>query len=63
MKKSDLKQLIKEEIMISFQEGRKIKDSFKKLISDINSSQFVKLSQESLDALKSVGDEIEKLKS
>ena len=46
MKKSDLKQLIKEEIMISFQEGRKIKDSFKKLISDINSSQFVKLSQE-----------------
>jgi hypothetical protein len=49
--------------MISFQEGRKIKDSFKKLISDINSSQFVKLSQESLDALKSVGDEIEKLKS
>jgi hypothetical protein len=63
MKKSDLKQLIKEEIMISFQEGRKIKDSFKKLISDINSSQFVKLSQESLNALKSVGDEIEKLKS
>ena len=54
---------VMENIMISFQERKKVKDSFNKLMSDINNSQFVALSQKSLDALEKVGNEIEKLKS
>ena len=82
MKRSELRQIIKEElqvalrennkvsgndvmenIMISFQERKKVKDSFNKLMSDINNSQSVTLSQKSLDALEKVGNEIKKLKS
>ena len=82
MKRTELRQIIKEElqvalrennkvsgndvmenIMISFQERKKVKDSFNKLMSDINNSQSVTLSQKSLDALEKVGNEIKKLKS
>jgi len=63
MKHSELKQLIREEIMIAYQEGRKIKDSFNKLLSDINSAQFIKLSERSMNALENIRKEIEQLKS
>jgi len=60
---SNRENLLAEDMMIYFQEGRKIKDSFNRLLSDIGSSQFVKLSQKSLNALENIGREINKLKS
>jgi len=64
MKKSDLKELIREEIdsMIVFNENRKIVEAFNTLVSHLNTSQQKnKLSSDAIQALSVVRDEIYKL--
>ena len=64
MKKSDLKELIREEIdsMIVFNENRKIVEAFDTLVSHLSTSQQKnKLSSDAIQALSVVRDEIYKL--
>ena len=63
MKKSQLRNIIKEEIdlMVAFNEGEKVSEAFNNLMSHLNTAQSVRLSPEAMEALEIVKNEINNL--